>query len=485
LLRAYLARFGLENALVPDSEGQRLVAAFGPIVDPQRTMRDFAEAGLDVRLTRANYRTGRLEISMYQSAESFLHYLSTHAWHLEQDWNRVAPLGSTRLQTAGNPNAIHAALASGRFPGVFAPFPVKEIYLDAPENRLTRLMLDSWLDSDEAEAALKVAYRKLHPTWNDETLEKRWQAAFATWRNSTVLRRLFPHHGDTYVDGGAIDNTPTNSAVDAMREWAARTNTSRRSFELDLYTVFLDPAQVPEFDAEERAPALYQVVQRTLALQSAATMPSDAVVVNTINTFGKRGEELGEQAAQLNAGLTAVLDGLDETLPDDMPDAERAAIEEALLAKMAAAMGLDGLTADKSKAKLRQIARRTNRLVNNYLPVHVNTVEIYPDSMPMGTLNFTERLGFRSENAIEMLTVGCYNTLWALRGYLENKRMQVEEDGGVLDSADSTALRLARKWMGFDDWPDEPATRHETWRCQRTQCAHYANACRHGRQQQP
>jgi hypothetical protein len=39
--------------------------------------------------------------------------------------------------------------------------------------------------------------------------------------------------------------------------------------------------------------------------------------------------------------------------------------------------------------------------------------------MPLRTLAFTERLGYRKEFAIEMLTMGCYNTLWALRKHLD------------------------------------------------------------------
>ena len=76
-----------------------------------------------MRLTRANYRTGRLEVSAYVSEKSFIKYMKKQAWRLDISDAEKMPLGSFRLELPGNPNVIKAALASGRFPGVFAPFP--------------------------------------------------------------------------------------------------------------------------------------------------------------------------------------------------------------------------------------------------------------------------------------------------------------------------------------------------------------------------
>ncbi|WP_304509264.1 BatA domain-containing protein, partial [Anaerotignum sp.] len=52
--------------------------------------------------------------------------------------------------------------------------------------------------------------------------------------------------------------------------------------------------------------------------------------------------------------------------------------------------------------------------IGRRLPLQVNQITIHPEEMPMSTLQFTERLGYRKKNAIEMLTMGCYNTLWTL-----------------------------------------------------------------------
>ena len=74
----------------------------------------------------------------------------------------------------------------------------------------------------------------------------------------------------------------------------------------------------------------------------------------------------------------------------------------------------------------------------------------------LSTLQFTERLGYKPENAVRMMTIGCYNTLWTLRAHLEQKR------DGERDEIDERALRLARKWMGFEEWPDDFESRRDT-----------------------
>ena len=62
---------------------------------------------------------------------------------------------------------------------------------------------------------------------------------FASWRDSRSMRDFFPRQGDAYVDGGAIDNTPSNSAVDFVREWAEQAGLSKREVVLELFVIFL------------------------------------------------------------------------------------------------------------------------------------------------------------------------------------------------------------------------------------------------------
>ena len=490
-MRTYLARFDMERSLVPPGDDHKLKSVFTEpasplrlehlqgkvaqetdrsvggrgLVDPSRTLRDYAEAGIDVRLTRANYRTGRLEISAYLSAEDFVRYMQKQAWRLQTTDPETLPLGSFRLQVPGNPNAINAALASGRFPGVLAPYPIENIYPpDYPENVLLYKMLTNWLDDSKVESQMSEAYQALHADGAES--QGKWEHLFNSWRDSENMREFFPQIADVYVDGGAIDNTPSNSAIDATREWVDRANMSKRDLVLDLYVVFLHPE--PKVDPVEiQDPALYQVVHRTLEIQGAAKQSSDAVVVDTINKFGKRGEELGET-------LLILLDSYKETLRTVDKDQKRA-IQDRLREK-ASERGIRGYRGRSGEGILERMEDWGTDMISNRLPLQVEAVKIYPEEMPLSTLQFTERLGYRKDNGINMLMMGCYNTLWALRGHLEEQKNN-------LDALDQQVLTLAKKWMGINTWPEDLAEQEnirETWRCQRTACVFHAHHCPHG-----
>ena len=112
------------------------------------------------------------------------------------------------------------------------------------------------------------------------------------------------------------------------------------------------------------------------------------------------------------------------------------------------------------------------------LPLNVIEVPIFPEKMPLDTLQFSERLGYRKENAIEMITMGCYNTLWALRKHLE-------QNAANLDTLEKQVLDLARQWMEVNRWPssDEDEQLKQlycTWKCKREQCLYHADRCPHG-----
>lgn len=484
--RRYLARFSMERSLVPPEDDHRLgsvftdpIAPLAPrhlqgsglepvdgedrisLVRPGRTLRDYAEAGIDVRLTRANFRTGRLEVSAYLSAEDFVRYLRRQAFRLQKADPEKIPLGSFRLQVPGNPDAISAAMASGRFPGVFAPFPVEGIYpRDDADNALLYGILAGWLDDPEVQSRMSQA----HQAPDDDG----WETTYESWRASETMRAFFPQAGDAYVDGGAIDNTPSNSAIDAVREWMDREGLSRRDVALDLYVVFLHPE--PTVDpAEIRDPAFHQVVQRTLDIQGAAKKSSDAVTVETINTFGKRGERLGE-------ALLLLLEGIEEALSALTPEQRSTVLEH--LREAARERGIRGFRGESGAGILGRMEGWAEEILDERMPLQVRAMKVHPDDMPLSTLQFTERLGYRRENAVAMLTMGCYNALWALR-------RQLEASTGHLDAQDERTLRLARRWMGSQSWPTDAAEQERmrgTWRCQRSACVFHARHCPHGPQ---
>jgi hypothetical protein len=397
--------------------------------------------------------------------------MQKQAFRLERADPEKMPVGSFRLQLPGNPNAINAALASGRFPGVLVPYPIADIYPAAdPENDLLHRMLGNWLDDPQVEAQMAAANQALHEVEGEE--DESWNATYARWRAAPSMRAFFPQVGDVYVDGGAIDNTPSNSAIDATREWVEIQRLSKSELVLDLYVVFLHPEPVVS-SVEVQAPALYQVVQRTLEIQGAAKLSSDAVVVDTINTFGWRGELLGKTLLLVLDSYREALDGLDAEQRRTMLDQLRQA---------ARAQKLRGYLGEDSEGILERMSEWAAEIVDERLPLYVNEIRVYPEKMPLSTLQFTERLGYRRDNAIDMLTMGCYNTLWAVRRHLEEQRNR-------LDDRERQVLALARKWIAVDEWPADAHRRDElrqAWPCQRTACAFYAQHCPHGaRQRRP
>ena len=121
------------------------------------------------------------------------------------------------------------------------------------------------------------------------------------------------------------------------------------------------------------------------------------------------------------------------------------------------------------------IADWTADMLATRLPLHVDEVKIYPEEMPLSTLQFTERLGYKQENAINMPTMGWYTTLWALRGHLEPQKN--------LDEHEQAVLALTQKWMGIDTWPKKKSEQEQlsqSWSCQRTSCVYQAYHCPRG-----
>jgi hypothetical protein len=485
-LRTYLARFGMDRSLVPGQDDRKLKDAFtapvtpltidhligdvadtpaegeSGLIDPQRTMRDYYQAGIDVRLTRANYRTGRLEISGYLSPTDFIRWLERQAWRLQSTDPDQIPLGSFRLQMPGNANAVNSGLASGRFPGVFAPYPISDLYPDAdPENSPLHDMLTSWMDGNVIQDALREAYLEVHA--GEEGVEEKWKASFESWRDSEVMASFFANEKDTYVDGGAIDNTPSNSVVDATREWVDKEDISKRDVILDNFIIFLHKEpKVEQVEVED--PLTYEVVQRTLEIQGVAKQASDSVSVNSINYFGKQGDELGQALMALLEALESSSDGKQlEDLEQAVQDAARQ-------------RDLRGFLGSTPEGIMERLEKWGQEKISRRLPLQVNQITIHPEEMPMSTLQFTERLGYRKKNAIEMLTQGCYNTLWTLLSYLD-------EGGKQFDDKDRIVLGLVRKWTGVEELPKNPQDRNDlqnSWHCQRTACVYHASHCPRG-----
>jgi predicted acylesterase/phospholipase RssA len=499
-VRTYLNRFGMEHALVPDDQAERLRDYFTQSIAPlrdehiddpadtdadaapealipaDRTLRDFKEAGIDVRLTRTNFRTGRLEVSVYNSPDQFAAFLKRHWFRFDRKEGLLPAFGNARLHVLGNPNAVYAALASGRFPGVFSPMPIGKIYdlenLDDRDNVLLSSLLVDWLD----DSVVREAMRTTPPASGRAAVDVP-DELMRLWQSSDELARLFPRANDRYVDGGAIDNTPTNSAIDAVKDYADENGIGYRDLRLDLYTVFLHPPPDPGELVSELLPSSIETVRRTMEIRTAAVLDTDAAQVRFVNKAAQQSED----ASRALISLAAALEDLRAYLPNDetlgLTPEQQAALRSALDARIAEALpGDDGLGVTGRIDKLKDDQKE---LIDHQMPLHVNPIEIHPEEMPMRTLQFTERLGFRTDNAIRMMTSGCYSTLWSLYAHLLGKQ------ASGLDAQDRSALELASRWMGLDadELPDDKETiahLHESWRCRRVRCVFHARHCRHG-----
>jgi len=482
-LHTYFARFFLDHSIVPDEEDYKIKEVFTSeisplraehlmgnllpadekdarlykLVDPHRTLRDYAELGIHVRLTRANYRTGRLELSSYVTPQEFAAFLDKHAWRIDNFGPENIPLGSFRLKVPGNPLALNAAICSGRFPGVFRPYKLEDMYPESDkDNRLLYLFLHGWLADPQVEATLEPMLG-----WG---AKRKW----GNWKESTNIRSFFPRTEDTYVDGGSIDNTPYSAAVDFVREAIQQSEGAPRDEMLELFIVYLSTEPKVGYD-ETVDPLIFEVVSRTLKLVNVAGEKSRATTFETINSFGKRAEGIAQV-------LDLVLESYRETL-QELDPAKRRQVEEKLLEEARTHWGRN-FSKESPDGILDKIGRWTEETLVKRLPLHVDTVKIYPEEMPLGTLQFTERLGYKKENAVQMLAMGCANTLDSLRARLETRVKEEGEEG--LDAHDQRAFSLVKQWTG-SLWRDKDADQtRPVWRCQWTACAFHARACSHG-----
>jgi hypothetical protein len=167
-----------------------------------------------------------------------------------------------------------------------------------------------------------------------------------------------------------------------MREWAELNGYSRREVDLELFIIFLGVE--PRVSGRSLGPDLYQVVKRIDIVN--APQSSDANTVSTINTFGKRGEELGQ-------ALKLVLESYRESL-ESLDENQRRQVETGLHER-AQQLAQRGYLGDQAGGILERMEQWAGEKMAKGLPLNVEEVKIYPQEMPLSTLQFTERLGYR------------------------------------------------------------------------------------------
>ncbi|MFN2167010.1 MAG: patatin-like phospholipase family protein [Anaerolineae bacterium] len=262
-LRQFLAKHNAERGLFdPVSLNEAMTKPYDdsgvPPLATEQGLSSFRTAGIDVRLTRTNIRSGRLEISAHRTVQEILRRIA-------------ADPGDAADVIIGDPNAVNAALASGAFPVAFVPRTLAEIYPPGShENDAQRAIL-----AGPGEAA-----------------------AFGfTPAQQALLTTAWPKPDDLYLDGGAIDNHPLSAAIDAIKDTARRARSAQQADQVyrashDVFVIFLGPK--PEVDelkpGEAQGMLAYEYGLRAYNLMQNAKMADDARTAERIT-------QLMEQAA--------------------------------------------------------------------------------------------------------------------------------------------------------------------------------------------
>lgn len=211
-LRQFLAKHNAEKGLFDGAALRKAMtvpydeSGVPPLVADQG-LSSFRRAGIDVRLTRTNVRSGQLELSTYRPLPEVLQRIATD------------PFDAADV-IVGDPNAVTAALASAAFPVAFVPRALTEIYASGPyENDA----LYAILDGPEKAAAFGI-----------------------TAEQQALLKDAYPHVDDVYIDGSTADNHPLSPAIAAIKDIACQAPSARQAQRIyrqthDVFIIFLGP----------------------------------------------------------------------------------------------------------------------------------------------------------------------------------------------------------------------------------------------------
>jgi hypothetical protein len=248
-IREFLAKHRAEQGLFdPVALNEAMTGPYDdsgvPALAPDQGLSSFRVAGIDVRLTRTNIRSGRMEISAHRTLQEVLRRIA-------------ADPGDAADVIVGDPNAVTSALASGAFPVAFVPRSLAEIYPPGtPENEVLHAVL-----AGPGEAA----------------------AHGLTPAQQSLLAGAYPFADDIYLDGGAIDNHPLSAAIDAIKDTARRARSPRQADTIyraphDVFVIFLGPKpEITELPAGRAQQMLaYEYGLRAYNLMQNAKLMGDA-----------------------------------------------------------------------------------------------------------------------------------------------------------------------------------------------------------------
>lgn len=269
IVHGYLNIHGIKISLFTNRNLEDTLLYYVPF---SRTFKDYKQEGIDLRITRTNVRTGRMEISEYCPGDE-----------------------SERI--VGNPRVVKAALASSAFPSALPPIKVSDLYPREENPDFWSLMKfresireefkNYWGEKGESEYKKFMEHLDL---WELRQIERfgsrqdvlkefeikeiitsylfkrptlRHTPNFIDWLQKNILKlwryRHYPRvdketYEDIYFDGGTVDNTPISTALKAMKEKVSKDPSLADKEHLILVILldtprktFLDQKQIKEF----------------------------------------------------------------------------------------------------------------------------------------------------------------------------------------------------------------------------------------------
>jgi predicted acylesterase/phospholipase RssA len=459
-----------------------LERAIRSVIPAGRRLSDYRDSGIQVRLTRSNVRTGRLELSEHLTAEDHGH------------------LGGVRgRRVMGDPLAVPAVLASAAFPVAFSPVAAETIY-PASENQ------ELYVRAAERASAKKLLVRIFGPRskpeylWFMATIDaiaEEEPALLHLGREANLLQRLreffigehsgwmrvslhsinifietrhWPQvpvpgestYSDRYFDGGILDNTPLSPALSAVREEARRRRMGRAAAEFtapgedavhEAFVVLLSPRPRKRYLSAAEAefiggPALGV---RALRLQAEHRLAEDVKTAERIDRLlEERGLLLSEQEKATAPAKAAA--AVHELIDADAN--ERAGF---------GGSGSDGaetwsdILANEQPGAGHTSSRPGEAGADDLIRLHVT--RIHPSWDLPWVLALDDRLGFSADQAREFQARGCRDTLEALYEHYRRDR----EKGMTPPRHGEEAARL----VGLRNW-GSPAPRG--WICDVEDC---------------
>jgi predicted acylesterase/phospholipase RssA len=260
-LRRFLAKHDAERGLFDGASlRQAMTVPYDdsgtPPLAADQGLSSFRAAGIDVRLTRTNVRSGQMEISAHHTLQEVLARMAEDP-------------GAAGDAIVGDPNAVSAALTSGAFPVAFEPHALEEIY---PPGSYENNALHAILAGPGTAAAFGI-----------------------TADQQALLQEAYPRADDLYVDGGAIDNHPLSTAIVAIKDAAHRARSARQAEEIyhqthDVFVVFLGPkpeiTELPHGEAQQML--AYEYGLRAYNLMQNAKLLGDARSAERITQMMER-----------------------------------------------------------------------------------------------------------------------------------------------------------------------------------------------------